>query len=108
MQAKGIVRFFLILLLLVCAGQFIYMFPTNKVEKAAENYAKEAATKGLAYTDAKAHYLDSMSSEKILSVPLVGQFTYQECKAKQLALGLDLKGGMSVVLQVDLRDFLNS
>ncbi|MEY4935799.1 MAG: hypothetical protein RIS64_2158 [Bacteroidota bacterium] len=108
MQAKGIVRFFLILLLLVCAGQFIYMFPTNKVEKNAEIYAKEAAAKGLAYTDAKAHYLDSMSSEKILSVPLVGNFTYQECKAKQLALGLDLKGGMSVVLQVDLRDFLTS
>lgn len=113
MQSKGIVKFFLILLLLICAGQFIYYIPTNRVEKEADTYAKnKAATasgdKVVAERLARIQYLDSMSSEKVFTVPLIGSYTYQELKSKQLALGLDLKGGMSVLLQVDLKDFLKA
>ncbi len=114
MQAKGIIKFFLVLLSLICAGQFIYYIPTSRVEREAENKAKIAAeaaapeNKAAAAKIARLSYLDSMSSEKIWTVPLVGSYTYQDLKSKQLALGLDLKGGMSVLLQVDLKDFLIS
>ncbi|MBL7814277.1 MAG: protein translocase subunit SecD [Saprospiraceae bacterium] len=114
MQAKGIIKFFLVLLLLICAAQFIYYIPTNRVERDAENYAKNVAAvaapenKAAAEKAARLSYLDSMSSEKIWNVPLIGSYTYQDLKSKQLALGLDLKGGMSVLLQVDLKDFLVS
>ncbi len=114
MQSKGIVKFFLVLLTLICAGQFIYYIPTSRVEREAENKGKMAAeaaapeNKVAAAKIARLSYLDSMSSEKIWTVPLVGSYTYQDLKSKQLALGLDLKGGMSVLLQVDLKDFLKS
>lgn len=114
MQAKGLVRFFLFLLIAICLGQLVYIFPTNRVEKDAEIYAEQATAavpadqKDSVRKATRINYLDSMSSEKILSIPLMGSYTYQECKTKQLHLGLDLKGGMNVVLQVDLRDFLRN
>ncbi len=113
MQAKGIIKFFFILLTLVTLAQFLYMLPTRKVEKQADAVAAEAVTKAgpdaNAYTVgkiARAAYLDSMSSEVVLKLPLLKEYTYEELKKMQLALGLDLKGGMSTVLQVDLRDLL--
>jgi SecD/SecF fusion protein len=114
MQAKGIIKFFLVLLLFICAGQFIYYIPTSRVEREAVSKGKAAAeaaapeNKVAAEKAARISYLDSMSSEKVWTVPLVGSYTYQELKSKQLALGLDLKGGMSVLLQVDLKDFLRA
>ncbi len=113
MQGKGIVKFFLVLLLLICAGQFIYYIPTSRVEKDAETYAQKVAAtatgdKSIAQKQARISYLDSMSSEKVFTIPLIGSYTYQDLKSKQLALGLDLKGGMSVLLQVDLKDFLRA
>jgi SecD/SecF fusion protein len=114
MQSKGLIKFFLILLLLVCAWQFIFYFPTNKVEKQAEASAQKVAamasaeTREVALRAERVRYIDSMSSEKILKLPLLGDYTYIDCKARQLALGLDLKGGMSVLLQVDLKDFLTA
>jgi len=89
------------------------MIPTRNVEKNAENYANEVAAKysnadeaNFARKDAKTAYLDSMSSEEIFSIPGFTSFTYSELKGKQLAYGLDLKGGMSAVLQVDLKELL--
>jgi SecD/SecF fusion protein len=114
MQAKGIIQFFLVLLLLVCASQFLYYIPTNKVEKDAVTYAQRMAAvaspenKIAAEKAGRIAYLDSMSSETIFKSSILGNYTYQELKAKQLALGLDLKGGMSVLLQVDLKDFLRA
>ncbi len=113
-QSKGIIGFFLVMLLIVCAWQFSFYIPTNKVEKDADKFAQKAAmlaspeTKEAVLKSARASYLDSMSSEVVSNVPLIGKSTYQELKSKQLALGLDLKGGMSVLLHVDLKDFLKS
>jgi SecD/SecF fusion protein len=113
MQSKGLVKFFLYALILVCAYQFLLILPTNKVEKAADNYAKEVSAKLPeaqrydAEKTARLSYLDSMSSETIFSIPLIKKFNYEELKRAQLAMGLDLKGGMSVLLQVDLKDFLS-
>ena len=109
MQAKGIIQFFLVLLLLVCASQFLYYIPTNKVEKDADSYAQRMAPSAATpaqLREARNHFLDSMSSVQIFKSSILGNYTYTELKSKQLALGLDLKGGMSVLLQVDLKDFL--
>ncbi|MFT4533386.1 MAG: SecD/SecF fusion protein [Saprospiraceae bacterium] len=114
MQGKGILKFFLILLAVVSALQIVYFFPTNKVEKDAVEYAEARAAKvdeksqSVERKIAKAQFLDSMSSETIFSIPGISSFTYNDLKSKQLGLGLDLKGGMSAVLQVDLRELLNS
>jgi SecD/SecF fusion protein len=109
MQAKGIIQFFLVLLLLVCASQFLYYIPTNKVEKDADTYAKSMTSANATpaqLRESRNHFLDSMSSVTIFKSSILGNYTYTELKSKQLALGLDLKGGMSVLLQVDLKDFL--
>jgi SecD/SecF fusion protein len=113
MQGKGIVRFFLILLTVVCGLQYLYLFPTRKIEKKADQYAEAAsasitdvAAKSMAYKMARTSYLDSMSSEPVIKIPLLGSFSYEKLKRQQIALGLDLKGGISTVLQVNLREFL--
>ncbi len=113
MQGKGIVRFFLILLTVVCLLQYLYLIPTARVEKNADQYATAAsasitdeAGRSIAYKLAKANYLDSMSSEPIVKIPVLGSFSYEKLKQQQIALGLDLKGGISTVLQVNLREFL--
>ncbi|MFQ5447566.1 MAG: protein translocase subunit SecDF, partial [Saprospiraceae bacterium] len=111
---KGIVKFFLIALTLVSLIQFLYILPTRKVEKAADQYAA-SVTQNLSETEkrgafklARAAYLDSMSSEIVFRIPLLKSYTYQDLKGSQLNFGLDLKGGMSVLLQVDLRDFIRA
>ncbi|MCB0664458.1 MAG: protein translocase subunit SecDF [Saprospiraceae bacterium] len=113
MQGKGIVKFFLVVMAIVCAIQYLLILPTRKVEKNADAYAEKVAM-SLGDSDlsspearqARIEYLDSMSSEEVFRIPLIKSYTYEELKRQQLALGLDLKGGMSVVLQVDLKDFL--
>ena len=113
MQVKGIVKLFLVLLIFVVLLQYLYIYPTWKVEKAADKYAKELAMKAPEGVDkyefekkARSHYLDSMSTEKIFKIPLLADYTYDDLKRRQLALGLDLKGGMSVIMQVNLKEFL--
>ena len=112
MQGKGVIKFFLVIMTLVALVQYFFIIPTNKVENNAEEYALKVGNpdgtpdERAAYKKARTGFLDSMSSEKIFSIPLIKDYTYQELKAQQLNLGLDLKGGMSVVLQVDLREFI--
>src|SRR6187431_2130790 len=115
MQGKGIIRFFLILLTVVCSLQYLYLLPTQKVEKNAEKVGVAAAAgltdesaKNVAYKLARSNYLDSMSSEPVIKIPLLGSFSYEKLKQQQIALGLDLKGGISTVLQVNLRKFLET
>lgn len=114
MQGKGIIKFFLIALTIVCLLQYFYYLPTNKVEKAAAAYATKMTAnvasedKDAAYKIARVEFLDSMSSEPIFNIPFVKSYTYDDLKGQQLALGLDLKGGMSTILQVDLKNFVLS
>jgi SecD/SecF fusion protein len=114
MQGKGVVRFFLVLMTIVTLFQFLFVIPTGKVERDADAFAQKASAKvkgsdkeGV-FKQKRAQYLDSMSSVEVFTLPLLKSYTYQELKAQQLALGLDLKGGMSVVLQVDLKDFIKT
>lgn len=114
MQGKGLIKVFLVLITIVCLLQFWYFVPTNRVEREAESYAlsavgDDAAKVGsLEYKIAKSRFLDSLSSEPIFRIPLIKSYTYSELKKQQLALGLDLKGGMSTVLEVDLEDFIKT
>ncbi len=110
MQSKGVVRFFVIALTLVCLYQYLLILPTNNVENDARRYAHDMVGKNpqLSWNSYYQSYLDSMSSETVLNLWPLKKFNYAELKKSQLALGLDLKGGMSVLLQVDLQDFLKS
>ena len=113
MQGKALIKFFTIVALLVVSYQFVLWFPTNSVEKNAEQFAAEAVAdetnlvrKEERRDSFRNAYLDSVSSEIVFSIPMVKKFNYQELKQKQIAWGLDLQGGMSVVLQVDLKDLI--
>lgn len=113
MQGKGFIKFLLVALTAVCLLQYVYMLPTSKVEKDAAAYAQNLVSglpDGIDKTSTErkhvSKYLDSMSSEVIFSIPLVKDFTYDELKQQTLALGLDLKGGQSVVLQVNMRNLV--
>ncbi len=115
MQGKGIVKFFLVIMAIVCAFQYMLILPTRKVEKAADAHSAKVAMQlgdndlsSVAAKQARIAYLDSMSSEEVFSIPLFKRYTYEELKRQQLALGLDLKGGMSVVLQVNLKEFIQT
>ncbi len=110
MQSKGVVRFFLIALTIVCLYQYLLIIPTNGIESDARAYADDCSAKNtkLGWQGCYAQYLDSLSTETVFEIPLIKKFTYGDLKKSQLAMGLDLKGGMSVLLQVDLRDFLKS
>lgn len=114
MQGKSLVKFLLILLVLVCIVQCSFMLPTRKAEAAADQYAEriaETAPEADRYAikkNARMEYIDSISGEEIFSIPLLKSYTYDELKKQQLALGLDLKGGHSATLQVDLREMLDN
>lgn len=115
MQGKGVVRFFLILLAIICVYQLLFFVPANRVENNAEAFAEmktasitDDATRVKDQNEYRRAYLDSMSNEKVWSLLGIRDFTYSEVKQQQVALGLDLKGGMSVVMQVDLRGFLEN
>ncbi|HMQ08406.1 MAG TPA: protein translocase subunit SecDF [Saprospiraceae bacterium] len=115
MQTKSLTKALLILVALVCAYQLMYFIPTSRVEKEAEVFAQEEAEKAPEGADrqgiykvAKSRFLDSISGEVVFRIPLLKEYTYSELKGQQLALGLDLKGGMSTVLQVDLEELLKT
>jgi SecD/SecF fusion protein len=114
MQGKGVIRFFLVVMILVTLIQFLLTIPTSREEKKADAYATATSQKAPAdernarFKEARTQYLDSISTKNILTIPLLKTYTYQDLKSSQLALGLDLKGGMSVVLQVDLKNFILS
>lgn len=110
MQSKGVVRFFLIALTIVCLYQYLLVIPTNNIESDARAYADDCAGKSpkLGWQSCYAQYLDALSTETVFTIPLIKKFTYADLKKSQLAMGLDLKGGMSMLLQVDLSDFMKS
>ncbi|HTD99497.1 MAG TPA: protein translocase subunit SecDF [Mucilaginibacter sp.] len=98
MQGKGVIKFFAILLALVCIYQLSFTWVAHKVEGDAKAYAKGNSLKYRAY-------LDSVSQ---LPVYPVLKHNYNYCVSRELALGLDLQGGMSVTMQVSLRELVVS
>lgn len=98
MQNKGAIQLFAILLSLVCIYHLSFTFVTRSVEKDAKEYAAGDPEK-------ERDYLDSIGNQEVYNI-LINQYTYKECKAHEINLGLDLKGGMNVTLEVSLYDLL--
>ena len=96
MQGKGVVKFFAIVLALVCLYQLSFTWVAHKVEDDAKAYAKGDTAKVTSY-------LDSMSQVPVY--PFL-KHNYQYVKQRELALGLDLKGGMSVTMQISLGELV--
>ncbi|MGB0930249.1 MAG: protein translocase subunit SecDF [Chitinophagales bacterium] len=114
MQAKGLVKFFGIALVLVCLIQLSFTFIAKKVEGDAKDFAlaemgtTEVPTETAPleqYRIIRRQYLDSMSTEQVYPI---WNFTYKDVKERELNLGLDLQGGMSVVLQVSLEELVRA
>ena len=122
MQSKGAIRFVAILLAIACLWQLSFTVVTKYQENKAVKYAEaavEAAQNSAAFAkvaeENKAfyldslrkvenrHYIDSISAEKVYF-----GYTFKDVKSKEINLGLDLKGGMNVMLQVQLKDLVKA
>lgn len=125
MQNKGLIRFLTWAFVLVCLFQLTFTLATGRVEKKAktnaENYvaSSEIQTKAAQIAEASArkvqdvtdsmrdayqtHYLDSMATEKTWM-----GYTYRQCQGREINLGLDLKGGMNVMLEVSTVDVVRA
>ena len=97
MQNKGIVKFIAVALILVCCFYLSFSFVTRYHENKAEEIAAAQGEK------AKAEYLDSVSSRNIW----FWAYNLKECREMEIGLGLDLKGGMNVILEVSVPDIID-
>lgn len=98
MQNKGAIKFLAGILAIACLYQLSFTFVTRSVEKMARTQANGDAS-------VESAYLDSMKSESVYNLGFI-EYTYAECKEKEINLGLDLKGGMNVTLQISVKDVL--
>jgi len=105
MQNKGVVKLFAILFGLVSLYQLSFTFKANSLEDKANQYAVSNFEKSDEINSAEVRYLDSIGSEKVFDIG-ISDFTYNEVKDKAMNLGLDLKGGINVILQVSVKDIL--
>ena len=110
MQTKGFIKVITIALILVCAFYLSFSFVANRIENKAQDKALAVAklkTPDMSDSTYKATYnsfMDSIAKEKVY----LGYYTFQEVREKQLGLGLDLKGGMNVTLQISVPDILRA
>lgn len=105
MQSKGFIKLIAALLALACVYQLSFTFKTRSVEKQAAAYAAQFPLEQQA--EAEQHYLDSVQNLQVFNMGF-RKFTYKECKEKELNLGLDLKGGMNVMLEVQVEDVVKA
>jgi SecD/SecF fusion protein len=101
MQNKGVIRLFTILLALVCVYQLSFTFVAGRVEKKAAEIARGNQLK-------EVHYLDSVSGETVYNFLGIRKYNYKEVKQRELNLGLDLKGGMNVTLEISVVDLVRA
>ena len=124
MQNKGLIRFLAWAFALACLFQLSFTFVTGSIEskakKTAENYIKSEQMQNFVAKNTdndvdaqilvdslrnarEARYLDSMASQKVY----LG-YTYRQCQSREINLGLDLKGGMNVMLEVSTVDVVRA
>lgn len=96
MQNKGFVKIFAVLLMLVCLFYLSFSFVTRHYNSKAAEYAGGDPVK-------ESSYLDSLSTQKVW----LG-YTLKECREMEISLGLDLEGGMNVVLELNVADVIRS
>ncbi|MBQ5693104.1 MAG: protein translocase subunit SecDF [Alistipes sp.] len=105
MQSKGFIKLVAILLALACVYQLTFSLKTRSVEKDAVEYA--AAFPAEEQVAMEQYYLDSIQNKVVYNIG-IAQFTYKQCKEKEINLGLDLKGGMNVMLEIQVEDVVKS
>lgn len=126
MQNKGVIRFFAILLAIVCVYQLSFTYITYRERKHAKEFAQNYAESQVqTYTledpskektildsisNAKEQvYIDSILNEEVYTLlikPL--SFTFNDCQKREINLGLDLKGGMNVILEISVEEIIKS
>ena len=126
MKNKGAIKVIAIVFALICIYQLSFTYFTKRVE----SNAKEYATNQFAQNEAKKlsegnelryqevfdsissarenAYLDSVSEQPVYNFLFMRKFTYKECKAREINLGLDLKGGMNVMMEVSTVDVIKN
>lgn len=126
MQNKGAIKIIAIIFALVCLYQLSFTYFTKKVESDAKEYALNSYARNQAKIQANGNalreqeildsianerennYLDSISEKTVYNFLWMRPFTYKECKARELGLGLDLKGGMNVQMEVSTADVVKN
>ena len=98
MQNKGVITLFAIVFALACLYELSFTFIAKSVQGDAQEFAAGDVAK-------ENRYLDSMLSQEVY--PLLG-YTYSEVKNREINLGLDLKGGMNVILEISVKDVIRS
>jgi SecD/SecF fusion protein len=125
MQNKGLIRFFAIAFAVVCLYQLSFTFFARKVERDASRYARSERFENKARELAKGDpliemaafdsivrveerfYLDSMMNMPVYNLG-VRKYTFRECKERELNLGLDLRGGMNVTLEISVSEIVRA
>lgn len=125
MQHKGVIKFFAVLFALVCLFSLSFTLVTKNVESNAKEYATNSTARNLAVKMAagdklkeailfdsisrarERFFFDSIASEPVYNI-LVKKYTYSDVKAREINLGLDLKGGMNVVMEVSVADIIKA
>ena len=123
MDLKGIIKHFTVVLIIVCVYELSFTFMARSVESNADSFAEKGLTVSppvgvtgdalVLYQDSidnvkkarRRFYLDSMQNQTVYNLGII-KYTYKECNEKQIRLGLDLKGGMSLVLEISEDDVL--
>ena len=95
MQSKGIIKWLAVLFALACVFQLSFTFVTRKVEADAAKQENPQA------------YLDEKWDQVVYNLG-IAQYTYADCKNRELNLGLDLKGGMNVMLEIKAEDVIRA
>lgn len=105
MQNKGALKVLITLLVIACAYQLSFTFVTRHIEKKAAAYAAKFDKAEQAQKEQ--NYLDSLKSQPVYNLGFIA-FNYKECKEKEINLGLDLKGGMNVMLEISVQDVVRA
>ena len=112
MQNKGLVKLFALLFGLVSVFQLSFTFKSNQIESNANEYAIGKISDAEIDFDKKRNqekinYLDSLSNISVYNIG-IADYTYDEVKDRAMNLGLDLKGGINVILQISVKDILQN
>src|SRR5210317_2133899 len=105
MQNKGLVKLFALLFGLVSIYQLSFTFKANQIESQAETIAASKFDDLDLRNAEEIKYLDSISNKEVFNIG-IANFTYNEVKEKAMNLGLDLKGGINVTLEISVKDIL--
>ena len=105
MQNKGLVKLFAVLFGLVSIYQLSFTFKANQIENRAEEIAARKTDDPALRAVYESNYLDSLSNQEVFNLG-IANYTYNEVKDKAMNLGLDLKGGINVILEISVKDIL--